>query len=114
MPFREEDVLFLKELKGWWQSTDRMWLVKATVANLEAIQTHFNYWEILVYQKIDDLIRRSTDPIVIELYHTPEHPKHVAIKLSGYGVDQDFIRRLTWRNMTNSLNAGGFLMMINS
>lgn len=97
MPFREEDVLFLKELKGWWQSTDRMWLVKATVANLEAIQTHFNYWEILVYQKIDDLIRRSTDPIVIELYHTPEHPKHVAIKLSGYGVDQDFIRRLTWR-----------------
>ncbi|MCB9222207.1 MAG: hypothetical protein H6615_10330 [Ignavibacteria bacterium] len=97
LPFREEDVLFLKLLKGWWHGTNKIWLIKASIKNLEALQARFSYWDLPVYQKIEDLIRRSTDPIVVELYHTPEHPKKVAIKLSGYGVNQDFIRQLPWR-----------------
>ena len=97
LPFREEDVLFLKLLKGWWHGTNKIWLITASIKNLEALQARFSYWDIPVYQKIEDLIRRSTDPIVVELYHTPEHPKKVAIKLSGYGVNQDFIRQLPWR-----------------
>ena len=42
LPYEEENVRFLKTLKGaWWQSKKRVWVVKATLENLEKLQDHW-------------------------------------------------------------------------
>ncbi|MCF8239620.1 MAG: site-specific integrase [Saprospiraceae bacterium] len=99
MPYRQEDVDFLRSLAGsWWHTSSKQWIVRAIPANLEALQSHFAYWTTEVYARCLDLVMAATDPFIVELYQSPERPGFVAIKLKGYRADHDFLKHLPERS----------------
>lgn len=99
LPYNEVDVLFVKRLKrAYWHSNNKVWLVKATILNLERLQEQFVFWRKLDYEKIETLIKMRRKPISVELYETPDSPQQVMVKVSGYGVNVDFLKRISGRN----------------
>lgn len=99
MPYRQEDVDFLRSLAGsWWHKGSKQWIVRAIPANLEALQSHFGYWPSEAYARCLDLVMAATDPVIVELYQSPERPGFVAIKLKGYRADHDFLKHLPERS----------------
>lgn len=99
MPYRQEDVDFIRSLAGsWWHTSSKQWIVRAIPANLEALQSHFAYWTPEAYARCLDLVMVATDPFVVELYQSPERPGFVAIKLKGYRADHDFLKHIPERN----------------
>lgn len=98
LPYVEEEVRFLKSLKGaWWHGAKRIWIVKATIENLEKLQSRFGCWNAKDYDRVYELIGLRTDPRIVELYSSPEFPKQVMVKIRGYGVDVDFIKKIPER-----------------
>ena len=93
------DSAFLKSLKGsYWNSKYANWCVKATLENLEALQERFSYYREADYLKTKQLVLATSDPEVIELYLTPEHPDCVAIKVRGWRVDFSILKSITDRS----------------
>lgn len=99
MPYRKQDVDFVRSLAGsWWHQATKRWLVRAIPKHLEALQSHFRYWTPDTYAQCMDLVVAATDPFIVELYQSPERPGFVAIKLKGYRADHDFLKHLPERN----------------
>ena len=89
----------MKSIFGaWWNKKYCNWVVKASVENLENLQTHFNYWSEAEYHRLGELIKLQENPIRLELYVTPEFPEHFLIKLKGYGADFRFLQHLPDRS----------------
>lgn len=98
LPYVEEDVRFLKSLRGaWWHAAGQVWLTKATVENLEKLQGRFGCWETEDYERVRHLIGLRDDPRLVEIYSTPEFPRQVMVKIRGYGADIDFMKRIPER-----------------
>lgn len=99
LPYSKEDVSFLKLLKGsWWNSKYNAWMVKPLPANLEKIQQKFHVLTPEDYQRWMELSEQSADPLVVEIYKTPEHPDSVAVKVGGHGVDLGIIKEMPERS----------------
>ncbi|HQW55719.1 MAG TPA: tyrosine-type recombinase/integrase [Saprospiraceae bacterium] len=99
MPYHKKDVDFIKSLPGsWWHYNSRRWMVRAILTNLEALQTHFAYWSPDAYARCMNLILSITDPLIVEMYTSPERPGFVAIKLKGHRADHVFLKNLPDRN----------------
>lgn len=98
LPYVEEDVLFLKSLHGaWWHAAKRVWVTKATIANLEELQGRFGGWAPADYERVRKLIELRDDPRLVEIYSSPEYPNQVMVKIRGYGVDVDFMKKIPER-----------------
>ena len=85
MPYDQADVQMVRSMSGaWWHKGERKWLVRATPAHLDALQSYFGYWSKEAYHKLHDLLADISDPLTVELYCTPEYPEDVAVKVKGY------------------------------
>ena len=98
LPYVKEDVCFLKTLKGaWWHVAKRIWVIKATIDNLEKLQARFGVWKPDDYEQVSMLINLRVDPRKVELYSSPEFPRQVMVKVLGYGADVAFMKKIPER-----------------
>jgi site-specific recombinase XerD len=99
------DVAFIKSLKGsWWHQGTKTWVVKGRLEHLQALQEQFNYWSEEDYGKISELLNLSQDPMVMELYLTPEFPDAVVIKVRGYTIDVGILKQIPGRQYDQALS----------
>ncbi|MCC6753293.1 MAG: hypothetical protein IT266_04830, partial [Saprospiraceae bacterium] len=99
LPYHAGDVAFIRSLPGsWWHQYAKRWIVRATPANLDALQTHFVHWNAEEYARCLELILLATEPMLVEMYHSPERPGYVAFKLKGHRADPEFLKNLPERN----------------
>ncbi|MCB0688119.1 MAG: tyrosine-type recombinase/integrase [Saprospiraceae bacterium] len=97
--YRKDHVAYLKALHGtWWNSKYGQWVVSASFENLEKLQSYFHYWEEDLYQRLEQLMRLRENPIILELYTSPEFTDYFMVKLRGFGADYDFLRHLSDRS----------------
>lgn len=95
LPYRPDDINILKGLSGsYWSHKNGMWVVRATPLNTKAIQAHFLYWNADDFSKIVELVHIATDPVIVELYRSPEYLDHFLVKLKGYRPDYSFMKGL--------------------
>ncbi|MGB4960517.1 MAG: hypothetical protein WBO36_13640, partial [Saprospiraceae bacterium] len=95
--YNEEDIKFLKGLKGYWQSKIKKWIVKATTINLEAIQQNYAFWDEQTYQKIRELILNVRCPYLVTLYRTPDAIDVVMVQITGHKSNTSIVKNITCR-----------------
>lgn len=89
----------LKRIKGaWWNAKSNVWLLKPLPEHVEAIQKIFAPFGKTEYEQAYQIACSLSDPIVMEVYETPEHPTKIAVKIRGYGVSTAFMKSLPERN----------------
>jgi site-specific recombinase XerD len=93
----DEEIRFLKSLKGFWQSKIKKWIIKATCENLENIQAKYNFWDQNSYDKLKNIILYVEYPYLVTLYRTPELQDKVVVLVSGYKSNIDIIKNVTDR-----------------
>jgi len=99
LQYLAKDIQFLKSLAGsYWNIHQKKWVVRANPAHLQALQEHFAYWPKEDYDKIVHLIHTALDPMIVELYTTPEYPDCFMVKLKGYRPDYSFLKTISGRN----------------
>ncbi len=96
--YNEDDVGFLKKLKGYWQSKIQKWIVKGTIENLESLQEKYDFWDDPTYQKIKELLLNMMCPYLVTLYRTPEATDEVLVQITGYKSNLHIIKRVTDRS----------------
>ncbi len=96
--FNENDVAFLKGIRGWWNSSVRRWVVKGTLENLEKLQQQFAFWDEPCYNRIEDIILTVTKPYAITLYSVPECKDHVMVQVCGHRANLEIIQRISGRS----------------
>ncbi len=80
--------------KVWWNAGQKCWLAKASIENHEKIQSLWKPWNQVQFEKIKAYIVINENPRKLFLFKVPEYPKHIMLKLQGYGVDFDFLKHL--------------------
>ncbi len=104
LPYNRADVDFLRQLAGsWWHKGQRAWMVRATLFNLEALQRHFAYWQKAEFEHLYELLALAANPLLLELYQSPERPEEVAVKLKGYRADVNFLKQLPQRSYDEAM-----------
>ncbi len=104
IPYVLSDVNFIKSLNGsYWDMHQKKWIVRANPVHLKALQEYFVYWQNDDYDKILDMVHTAIDPMIIELYTTPEYPQHFVVKLKGYRPDYSFLKTISGRNYDDAL-----------
>lgn len=112
LPFDREKVALVKNLRGaWWNSKHRVWLMKPLPENVEKLQQICAPFSTTVvdehgkteYARAYERACQLSDPIVMELYQTPEFVDQVAVKVRGYGVSLDFLKSLPERRYDKQL-----------
>lgn len=104
LPYNKQDVAFVKKLKrAYWNKNYNVWIIKATINNLEALQQRFKLWSKDAFLRHFDLISMVEQPMKVELYSSPEYPNQVLVKLSGYKIDIDFMKHIPERNYAKQL-----------
>lgn len=97
--FDLEKIDFVKQLEGaYWNKKSFAWIAKATIKNLEELQSHFKYWDEQKYFEIKELVALGEAPQTVELYRTPDNPKNFWVKLKGYKIDVEFLKHIPNRN----------------
>jgi hypothetical protein len=72
--------------------------MKPLPENVKALQEICSPFGKAEYDIAYELSCQLSDPIVMEIYQTPEFPNKIAVKVRGYGVSLDFLKRLPDRN----------------
>ncbi|MFK8057738.1 MAG: tyrosine-type recombinase/integrase [Saprospiraceae bacterium] len=107
LPFERKKVALIKNLQGaWWNPKHLVWMMKPLPENVKALQeicmpfytSESDELGKANYRRMYERACQVSDPIVMELYQTPEFPHKVAVKVRGYGVSLDFLRNLPERN----------------
>jgi site-specific recombinase XerD len=95
--YNEEDIKYFKNLKGYWQSKIRKWIIKATSENADLIQQKFAFWDQHTYDKIKAIIFSYECPYLVTLYRTPEMTEMVIVEISGIKANTGIIKSTTER-----------------
>lgn len=95
--YNEEDVTFLKNIKGWWNQNLKRWIVKGTLDNLLALQSQYEFWDTESYNKIEDIILAVSKPYAITLYRSPEERNSVMVQVIGHRANLDIIKQISDR-----------------
>ena len=90
--FNDEDVKFLKSIKGWWNQNLKRWIIKGTLDNLLALQSYYDFWDTKSYNKIEDIIVTVSKPYAIRLYKVPEERNSVRVQVIGHNANLDIIK----------------------
>lgn len=97
--YNKDDVAFIKKMeRAYWNNNYLTWVIKASVKNLQLLQDRFRLWDSQQYEKILKTISLTENPMKVELYTTPEHRGKIAVKLSGYKVDIEFMKHIPERS----------------
>jgi len=93
--YNVENIAFTKSLKRcWWQAENKVWVAKGTIQNLDKINQYFACFSKEEYDKIYDFIRIGIEPVILQLYKTPQFPEKIVLKLKGFRADINFIKSL--------------------
>ncbi len=95
--YNDDDIRYLKGLKGYWQSKIKKWIVKATSDNVSALQNKYEFWDHHTYDKINTLILNVECPYWVTLYRTPEMTEIVIVEIAGHKANTNIIKRTTDR-----------------
>lgn len=102
--YEEAKVEQLKRIKGaWWHAKSRSWLLRPLPEHVEKVQEIFEPFGKTEYERAYQIACSVSDPIVMESYQTPEHPTKIAVKIRGYGVSTEFLKRLPGRNFDKTM-----------
>lgn len=93
------EVAFLKALhKAYWSAQQRVWVAGSTLNNLEQLQQRYQSYTPERYEQLRGLIEQAHPPSTVTLYHSPEYPGRVMVKISGYRADVSIIKRASDRH----------------
>jgi hypothetical protein len=95
--YNEEDINYVKSLKGYWQSKIRKWIIKATSENLDCLQRKYAFWDHHDYDKIKGIILSYECPYLVTLYRSPEMAEIAIVEISGYKASTRIIKSTTER-----------------
>lgn len=96
--YNDDDIKFLKSLRGYWQSKIKKWIVKATSDNLDSLQQRYVFWDIDTYDKIKTIILTIECPYLVTIYRTPEIAEVVIVEVTGHKASINIIRSITDRS----------------
>lgn len=95
LPYREDDIAFVKSLQGaYWHPIHRNWVCKPTIANLKKIQQR---WSILDSETYDQWLQKVAllaHPCKLSLYRSPKYEGSICIEIVGYGANHHLIKRI--------------------
>jgi len=94
----------IKQIKGaWWRAKSGTWMLKPLPENVEAVQKICAPFGKTEYERAYQIACTVSDPIVVEIYQTPEFPTKMAVKIRGYGVSTEVLKSLPGRSYDKSL-----------
>jgi len=96
--YNEDDIRFLKSLKGYWQSKIKKWIVKAKKENLELLQNKYAFWDHRSYDKTEQLILNSECPYLVTIYRTPEVTDVVLVQITGHKANTNIVKSISERS----------------
>jgi site-specific recombinase XerD len=95
IPYNENDISFIRKLeKSWWNNKVKLWYLKSSIHNLDEIQKRWTYFDKETYIRLYGAIRNLEEPIILEVYSSPEYPGSVLFKLKGYKSSPALIKTL--------------------
>ena len=95
LPYNENDVSFIRSLeKAWWNEKVMLWYMKSSIYNLDEIQKRWAYYEKATYTRLYEAIRNLEEPMILEVYTSPEYIESVIFKLKGYKSSTALIKNL--------------------
>ncbi|MFT4533585.1 MAG: hypothetical protein ACJA1A_000927 [Saprospiraceae bacterium] len=96
--YNNDDISFIRKLeKSWWNSKVQLWYSKSTIHNLDAIQKRWSYFDQQTYARLYETIRNLEEPMLLEVYTSPEYIGSVLFKLKGYKSSNGLIKSLSKR-----------------
>ena len=98
LAYKADDVLFLKGLKGYWNSKGKHWVVKGSMEHLNQLQNRFLIFDEKRYSLIQDLVGAASDAFRLILYRVPEYLDEVMVKVTGYKANVTIIQRVAGRS----------------
>lgn len=96
--YNDDDIRFLKSLKGYWQGKIKKWIVKATSDNLDSLQQRYAFWDLDIYDKLKGIILAIESPYLVTLYRTPEMAEVAIIEVSGHKANTHIIKSVSDRS----------------
>jgi integrase/recombinase XerD len=90
--YNDDDIQFLKSLKGFWQSKIRKWIIKATLENLTLLQKKYAIWSEDQYKTVHELILNVECPYLVTLYRSPEYLDKVMVQITGNKANVSIIK----------------------
>lgn len=104
LPYDAEHIRRIKSLRGaWWNTKHRVWMLHPLPENVTAIQEICAPLDDECYDRFYKMASAISDPVVVELYDTPEHPDKFIVKLRGYGVSTEILKTLPDRQYDKTL-----------
>jgi len=101
--YNQHRIDIIKTLRSvWWNNKTKIWIAKATIGNLNILQKEFEYWND--FGKIYQIVALIDDPMIMEIYRTPDNIKKVWIKIRGYKINTDFLNRITGKYYDKRFN----------
>lgn len=96
--YQQEHVDFAKAIKGsYWQAKQKVWLIPASIQNARKLQSHFACWSQDAYTRLELMLQKVENPKTLEIYQVPDQTNCIALKLSGYSVDVQFLKQIPER-----------------
>lgn len=96
MPYNMVDIQKVKSLSGaYWNKKYLQWSVHASVENLDHIQSHFHHLTTEEYKRLCSMIKKITDPKIVEIYKSPDLYGYICIKIRGHEMDWSYIQKTT-------------------
>ena len=95
--YNEDEIRFLKALRGYWQNKIRKWIVKATIENLEQLQKKYEFWNETGFTKIEEIILNVECPYLVTLYRTAEDLSSVIVQITGHKSNTNIIKQTSER-----------------
>lgn len=94
MSYNTTDIQKVKSLSGAsWNKRYLQWSVHATVENLDHLQSHFHHLTTEEYDRLCSMIKKITDPKIVELFKVPDLCGYICVKLRGHEIDWAYMQK---------------------
>jgi len=102
MPYKKEDVAYVKSLtSSYWDSDQVHWVIKSTIINTKRLQEYFGLWSEKEYDKLILLLSTAEKPKLVTFFISPEYQKKLLVKIEGFGASVSRIKKEPDRKYDN-------------
>ncbi len=103
--YEEAIIQNIKKLnRVWWNKNLKQWICLGSLANLELMQEMFSCWSDQQMEQLQIMIGAYERPKRVTLYRLPDQHNKIAIELRGYGIDHQYLSRISKREHQKSRN----------
>ena len=97
--YHPEEINFIKSLySSYWNKSEKVWMVKASVRNLDQLQMHYGYYSETKYLEIKSLIQVSRYKSRAILENHPEGKSRFSVHFKGAKAPPAWIKTLSGRS----------------